>query len=110
MTAHRSFSYLANRAHLSFNSLLDYSGEDSSTGKDLETLAEYLRTHDVSTVFYEESIAKDSMEVLAAKVGASTATLNPIESMTRAALAAGQDYEGIQRANIVTIAKGLRCS
>lgn len=110
VTAHRSFSYFAARAGLRTNSLLDYSGEDSATSKDLEKFADYLRTNDVTTVFYEESIAKESMRAVADMVGARTETLVPIETVTRAEIAAGDDYVSLQRGNIDRIAEGLRCS
>lgn len=110
VTAHRSFSYLAARARLETNSLLDYSGEDSSTSKDMERFAAFLRDRNVTAVFYEESIARESMSVVAAMVGATTATLNPIETLTRAEISAGADYVSVQRENIARIADGLRCS
>lgn len=110
VTAHRSFSYFAARAGLRTNSLLDYSGEDSATSKDLESFADYLRANDVTTVFYEESIAQESMRAVADMVGARTSTLVPIETVTRAEIAAGDDYLSLQRGNIQRVAEGLRCS
>lgn len=109
-TAHRSFSYLAARAGLETNALLDYSGEDAATSKDIEAFADALRTMQVTTVFYEVSIARDSMKAVADLVGATTATLDPIETITQSELAAGATYLSIQRTNISRIAEGLECS
>lgn len=110
VTAHRSFSYFAARARLQTHSLLDFSGEDSATTKDLEDFAAFLKTKNVTTVFYEESISRESMRVVADMVGASTSTLFPIETVSRAEIAAGDNYISLQEENITRIAKGLRCT
>lgn len=110
VTAHRGFSYLANRAGLESRSLLDYSGEDSATTGQIEAFVDELHSRQVTTIFYEEAISKESMQTVADLAGARTVTLDPIETVSRAGIEAGETYVSLQRMNITRIAEGLHCS
>jgi ABC-type Zn uptake system ZnuABC Zn-binding protein ZnuA len=47
---------------------------------------------------------------VASSIGAEVAVVDPIETISSADLSAGKNYISIQKDNIATIAKGLRCS
>jgi ABC-type Zn uptake system ZnuABC Zn-binding protein ZnuA len=48
-------------------------------------------------------------ETVAREVGVSTATLNPLEGLTKEEVAAGQDYASVMRSNLRTLESALGC-
>ena len=65
--------------------------------------------HGVKTIFVEHGTSKALSATVAGEVGAKTAELDPIESITKRALADGADYLSIQRDNLAALRKGLGC-
>ncbi|HEY4410952.1 MAG TPA: zinc ABC transporter substrate-binding protein, partial [Acidimicrobiia bacterium] len=64
----------------------------------------------VGVIFFEHRVSPKLSETVAAEIGATTDTLDPVESLTRADLEAGTTYVSIQEANLAALARALRCS
>ena len=69
-------------------------------------LVEFIREHDVRTIYSEELVNPRLAEAIAAETGAVVRVLNPIEGLTAAQEKAGYDYIKLQRENLTTLTAG----
>lgn len=110
VTAHYAFSYLTERAQLTNMSISGLDHHTELSAQELEDMAAILRKAKVTTVFNEEMVPSDLVNALAKTLGARASSLNPIEGLTNAEIAAGATYVSVQRDNLDRIAQGLRCA
>ncbi len=109
VTGHRAFAYLARATGLTQVPLAGLSPDEEPSAKSLAKISAYAEAHDVRTIFVEHGTSKALTATVAGEVGAKTAELDPIESITKRALADGADYLSIQRDNLAALRKGLGC-
>ena len=64
----------------------------------------------VTTIYYETLVSPRIAETVARETGAKTAVLDPIEGLTAAEIASGDDYFTRMRANLRVLEEGLGCS
>jgi zinc transport system substrate-binding protein len=72
-------------------------------------LADLVKERGVTTVFTEELVSPEVAETLAREAGVKTETLNPLEGLTDAERAAGDDYLSVMRANLEKLRAALGC-
>ena len=109
VTSHRAFAYLTDRYELQQIPIAGISPEEEPDPKSMQAVAAAAKEFDVTTVFFEDRVPKDLSETIAAEIGAQTAALDPIETITSDDLADGVTYASIQRSNLETLTAALRC-
>ena len=76
----------------------------------LQHVADVAAANHVTTIFFEENLPPDLSQTVADEVGASTAVLDPIESLSADQVAAGDDYVSLMDTNLAALRKGLGCT
>lgn len=110
VSSHRAFGYLAAAYDLTAVAIAGVSPSEEPSAKTLETIAEFTRANDVTTIFFEENLPSDLATTLADEVGATTGVLDTVESLSDEQLKAGDDYESLMRSNLEALRSGLGCS
>jgi zinc transport system substrate-binding protein len=109
VTAHDAFAYLGERYDLELIPIAGVSPEAEPSARDLERVAEVVRASGATTVFVEPLLSPEVGETVAREAGAQTAVLDPLEGLTEEALAGGEDYFSVMRANLAALREGLGC-
>ncbi len=109
VTGHEAFAYLAARYGLTQVGIAGLSPDEEPSPQQLATVADFVRSHGVTTVFFESLASPKFAETLAAETGATTDELNPIEGLTADEVAAGDTYATVMRANLGRLQKALGC-
>jgi zinc transport system substrate-binding protein len=110
VTSHDAFGYFAARAKLDTVPIAGVNPENEPSAKELQAIAKIARAAQATTVFFEAQLPDRLAKTVASSIGAEVAVVDPIETISSADLSAGKNYISIQKDNIATIAKGLRCS
>ena len=106
---HAAFGYLASAYGLEQIPIAGLAPEAESSAGDLREVARLIRERGIETVFVEPLAAPDEGETIARETGAGVATLNPIEGLTEAEAARGDDYFSLMRANLEALREALGC-
>jgi zinc transport system substrate-binding protein len=109
VTTHAAFGELAARYGLTQISLAGSSPEAEPRPRELEDLVDEVRASGATTVFTEPLVSSEVAETVAREAGASVATLDPIEGLSRERLDAGEGYPSVMRSNLAALRKGLGC-
>jgi zinc transport system substrate-binding protein len=110
VTSHAAFGYLSARYGLTQEPISGISPEAEPTPQRLADLAALVQRDGVTTIFTEELVSPKVAETVAAETGATTAVLNPLESLTPDEAAAGADYVSVMRDNLATLRSALGCA
>ena len=110
VTSHRAFEYLAHAYGLTQIPIAGISPTEEPSAKTLEAVAEAAEANDVSTIFFEQNLPADLAKTVADEVGATTAVLDPIESLSSDQLDAAATYISVMTENLATLRTGLGCS
>ncbi len=108
VTSHSAFAYLARRYELTQVGITGLSPEEEPSPADLAELADYVRDHDVRTIFYESLVSPAIAEVVAGETGAATDLLDPIEGLDDSSR--GGDYLQVMTSNLEALRAGLECT
>lgn len=100
VTQHAAFAYLTEEYGLHQVAIAGINAEAEPSAKRLAELSEFVKTHQVEYIYFEENVSSKVAQTLAAEVGVKTAVLNPLESLTRDQMAKGDDYFSVMRANL----------
>lgn len=109
VTSHAAFGYLAERYGLTEVALTGIAPEADPTPRELERAVRRVREAGATTVFFEQLASPRVAETVAREVGATTAVLDPLEGLTEAEVAAGEDYFSVMRENLAALRKALGC-
>jgi zinc transport system substrate-binding protein len=109
VTTHAAFGYLASRYGLDQEAISGLSPDAEPSPGRLVALQQLVERDGLTTIFTEELVSPKVAETLAAETGASVAVLNPLESLTAAELARGEDYVSVMRRNLATLRTALGC-
>jgi zinc transport system substrate-binding protein len=107
VTSHAAFGYLAARYDLTQVGISGLSADSEPSPGALAEVSDFVRAHDVRTIYYETLVSPDIADTVARETGASTAVLDPIEGVTEDS--PGRDYVEIMRANLATLRAGQAC-
>jgi zinc transport system substrate-binding protein len=110
VTSHAAFGYLAQRYGLTQEPISGLSPEAEPTPDRLASLKDLVEREGVTTIFTEELVSPKVAETLAQEAGATTAVLNPLESLTTQDIADGEDYVSVMRDNLATLRGALGCT
>lgn len=110
VTSHRAFAYLSDRYDLDQVAIAGISPDEEPDPRSLQAVADRAEADEVEVIFFESRVPKDLSETVAREIGAQTDFLDPVETITRDELDDGVDYSSIQRRNLASLVKGLRCT
>jgi zinc transport system substrate-binding protein len=110
VTSHAAFGYLARRYGLHQEPISGLSPDAEPPPQRLADLKALIERDGITTVFTEELLSPKVAETLAQATGATTAVLNPLESLTSGEVAAGADYASVMRDNLTELEAALGCS
>lgn len=103
VVSHEAFGYLAARYGLTQVGIMGVDADAEPTPDRMAQLVEFIREHDVRTIYSEELVNPRLADAIAAETGAVVRVLNPIEGLTAAQEKAGYDYIKLQRENLATL-------
>ncbi len=109
VTSHAAFTYLAARYGLTQVALAGLSPDSEPTPREFTDLIKQIREQNIKYIFFESLVSPRLAQTLASETGAGTLVLNPLEGLTTAEAAAGQDYFSIQRGNLSSLRLALEC-
>jgi zinc transport system substrate-binding protein len=109
VTTHAAFGYLALRYGLHQEAISGLSPDAEPSPGRLAQLKQLVERDGITTIFTESLVSPKVAETLAAETGATTAVLNPLESLTPQELDEGEDYPSVMRQNLVTLRTSLGC-
>ncbi|HUR15314.1 MAG TPA: zinc ABC transporter substrate-binding protein [Mycobacteriales bacterium] len=104
VTSHAAFAYFAARYGLQQRGITGLSPEAEPSPKRLAAVADYARSHHVTTIFFESLVSPKVAQTVASEVGAKTAVLDPLESVSGT-----DDYLTVMRRNAATLHDALGC-
>lgn len=110
VTSHAAFGYLSKRYGLRQVAVEGLVPEAEPTPGALQKAIDDARSSDATTVFTEPLVSPRVADTVARETGKKTAILDPIEGLTSAEQARGDDYFTVMRANLATLRKALGCS
>jgi len=108
IVTHHSFGYLARDYGLTLLSIMGLSPEAEPTAQDIKRIDDFIKTHQVQYIFYEQLVSDDLAAMLARDAGIETLVLHPLEGLTEEELAAGEDYFSLMEANLNNLIKALQ--
>lgn len=109
VTSHDAFGYFARRYGLTVVPIAGISPEDEPTAKQLEKVAATAKEHHVTTVYFEDNLPADLARTVADEIGVATASLDSLESPSKAQLGDGETYVSAMTDNLTAIRGGLQC-
>jgi zinc transport system substrate-binding protein len=108
VTSHAAFGYLAQRFGLTQVAINGISPEQEPNAAELASISGYVRAHGLTTIYAETLVSPAIAQTVASETGATVATLDPVEGLTR--LSKGRDYFEVMRANLTALRAGQGCS
>jgi zinc transport system substrate-binding protein len=109
VTSHAAFGYLAQRFGLQQEPISGLSPDAEPTPDRLAELKALVERDGVTTIFTEELVSPKVAETLAQETGATTAVLDPLESLTPDEVSAGDDYASVMQRNLGELRTALGC-
>jgi zinc transport system substrate-binding protein len=106
VTSHAAFGYLAARYRLEQVPISGLAPDAEPSPSQIKAVADAVRTHGVTTIFFEPLVSPKAAQSLAADLGVGTAVLDPVEGLAHPAAA---DYFSVMRANLAALRKALSC-
>lgn len=82
VVSHAAFNYLAHDYGLKQVAVTGISPEDEPSANELTTIADFVKQHGITTIFFEGTATPKVAETLAKNTGAKTSTLYTMESLT----------------------------
>jgi zinc transport system substrate-binding protein len=111
VTAHEAFGWLADRYGLEQLGIAGIEPEREPNPDRIAELADLAERRGVTTIFTEELVSPRVARTLAREAGGlKTAVLDPLEGLSDARRAAGDDYVSVMRRNLRRIRAALRCA
>ncbi|WP_299951584.1 metal ABC transporter substrate-binding protein [uncultured Modestobacter sp.] len=108
VTSHTAFGYLADAYDLEQFGISGLAPDAEPATDALTEATEFVREHDVRTLYFETLVSPAVAETVARETGAQTRQLDPIEGLTDES--AGGDYLALMRANLASLQEGQTCS
>jgi zinc transport system substrate-binding protein len=106
---HNAFSYLADKYGFHVEALSGLSPEAEPSAKNMVSLIEHVKEHNISTVFFESFASDKAMKSIALEAKVSVDTLHPLGNITADEAHQKLSYEDIMRSNLEKISKAMQC-
>lgn len=109
ITSHAAFGYLATAYHLTQVPIAGLSPDAEPSPKQLGDIVQLAKANNIKYIFFESLASPKLSETIAREIGAQTLVLNPIEGLTPAEVAQGDDYFTEMEKNLVNLELVLNC-
>jgi zinc transport system substrate-binding protein len=109
VTSHAAFGYLAARYGLKQIAITGVDPGAEPGAQTLSDVVDTIRREHATTVFFEPLVSPKVARTVAREAGVSTAVLDPIEGLTPAEAARGDDYVTLMLRNLRALRKALGC-
>jgi zinc transport system substrate-binding protein len=110
ITSHAAFGYLAAAYHLNQVPIAGLSPDAEPSPRQLAAMAQFVRQHHVTVIFFERLVSPKLSETLAMEAGAQTMVLDPLEGLTNDDAVAGKTYFTQMRQNLANLETALQCT
>lgn len=107
VTAHSAFTYLAKRYDLKQEAITGLSPQGEPGIAKMAELSKFAKEHEVKYIFFEAAANPKLSETLANEIGAKTAVLNPLESLSEEDIKSGKNYIKVMEENLNTLKMAL---
>lgn len=107
ITSHEAFGYLCQEYGLNQVGVEGLSPDSEPDASRMDEIIKFAKENNVKTIFFEELVSPKVSETIADEIGAKTAVLNPIESLTDDEISAGEDYFSVMETNLKTLEDAL---
>ena len=102
---HNAYSYLAARYDFTIVAISGLSPEAEPSPQDVARAVDAAREHNVTIIFFEETVSDRVARIVANEVGAQTRVLSPLETRPE-----GGNYLSQMRANLDGLREAMRCT
>jgi zinc transport system substrate-binding protein len=109
VTSHAAFGYLADRYALEQVGISGLDPEAEPSPARLREIGDLVEERGIKTLYSETLVSPKVTETLASDLGVNTAVLDPLEGLSEADTAAGEDYVSVMQANLAQLEEGLVC-
>ncbi len=107
VAAHEAYGYLCNAYGLTQMGIEGLEADAEPDPARMVQIEEYVGENHVTTIFFEDLVSPKVAQAIASDTGATTATINPLEGLTDAQVAAGDDYFSVMYDNLSTLVEAL---
>jgi len=109
VTSHQAFAYLGARYGLNVMPIAGLAPDEEPSPQKLAQITQFVRQNDVRYIFFESLASPKLSDTIARETGAKTLVFNPLEGLTDAERAQGQNYLTVQRQNLANLRIALDC-
>ena len=109
VTSHAAFGYLADQYGLRVVAISGISPDEEPSIKKLAQITEFVKREGVTHIFFESLVSPKLSKTIAGETGAATLVFDPLEGLSDADAAAGEDYFSKMRANLYNLTVALQC-
>lgn len=107
VVAHAAYGYLCAAYGLNQMPIEGLSPDAEPDPARVAEIIDFAKAHQVKVIFFEELVSPKVAQSIADQVGAKTDTLSPLEGLSDAETAAGDDYFSVMRRNLAAIKAAL---
>ncbi len=107
VVSHEAFGYLCDAYGLTQVGIEGLSPDSEPDAARMAQLVDEVRSHGVTTIFFEELVSPKTAQAIASETGAQVQELNPLEGLTSDELSAGETYLSVMRDNLAKLEAAL---
>lgn len=108
VVSHQAFGYLSRDYGLNQIAIMGLSPDAEPRAQDLLEISDYVKSHGIKTIFFEELVSDRLAKTLADEANVDTMVLNPLEGLTPEQEKAGDNYFTLMEHNLENLQKALR--
>lgn len=107
VVAHEAFGYLCDAYGLTQVGIEGLSPDSEPDPGRMAEVIDFVREHNISTIFFEELVSPKVAEAIASETGAQAKMLSPLEGLSDEQAAAGADYFSVMHDNLAALMEAL---
>ena len=108
VVAHEAFGYLCDAYGLTQVGIEGLSPDSEPDPGRMAEVIDFVRDHNISTIFFEELVSPKVAEAIASETGAQAKMLSPLEGLSDEQAAAGADYFSVMHDNLAALMEALK--
>jgi zinc transport system substrate-binding protein len=109
VTSHAAFGYLAKRYGLTVAAISGLSPDSEPSPRKIAELTDLVKQSGIKYIFTETLLSPKIADTLASEANVQTLVFNPLEGLTKAEMAAGEDYISVMERNLQQLRLALGC-
>lgn len=105
---HAAFGYLAHQYGLTQQSIAGVSPDQEPSPARLAQLKHFVEDNGIKVIYFEKNANSKVAETLSKETGLQLAVLNPVESLTKEQMAAGETYLSVMKENLAALKESIK--